>query len=824
MIAWWKNLSVTKKLYSVVGLMAILIASELFTLIFAMTTLSSVRAFVMGEGLWSKSQKDAIHSLYQYALTGKEKYFKQFQNYLKIPEGDHKGRIELAKNHFDIRIVRKGFEEGGNDPQDIDGMVELLVRFHGISYIRDAILAWRDADKTLDQLRAAADELHGAISGEKQTPRTIDEILDQIASINNQLTKLEVRFSSSLGAGSRWLEHILMIVLALTVFTVECTGITLTYRFSRNLGRSLNELTDVAAEVERGNFSVQAPVRSRDELGQLAESLNRMILSLNANVSERNRAQEQLKVLNEDLERRVDARTRELKNRESQLRLITNALPEVVAQLDRRERIQFANEAFCSRFGQPLEELLGKTFSEIVGESRYLANKNYFETCYGGEVASFERTVDADGTPMVYKVTLIPEKNDSGETVGIVLVAVDVTTYKRIERELKRAKDAADAANATKSAFLANMSHEIRTPLGAILGYSELMMDQNMTVSDRLNSVEVIKRNGKLLSTIINDILDLSKIEAGRLEVEKAEISLEEVVIEIESLLNLEASGKGIQLIIKSEGPVPDSVLTDPLRLRQILLNIVGNAIKFTSKGSVEMKIKLVPGHDGSTKLAFLVTDTGEGIDPTHASRLFQPFSQADVSTTRKFGGTGLGLVLSRRLAQALGGDVALVESRRGHGSTFLITIDPGTGEKVFFHSLNPAKSLFPGYDQHVRLNSLRVLVVDDSLDNLILVSNILRFAGANVETAATGREAVDKTLNGDFGLVLMDLQMPVMDGYEATQELRARGYKGPIIALTAHAMKGERLRCLENGFNDHIPKPIDRVALLSTVSHYAAM
>lgn len=258
---------------------------------------------------------------------------------------------------------------------------------------------------------------------------------------------------------------------------------------------------------------------------------------------------------------------------------------------------------------------------------------------------------------------------------GFILVATDITKHKEIEAELKKAKETAEIANMAKSALLANMSHEIRTPLGAVLGFSELMMNPDASNSERFNNMEIIKRNGQLLSNIINDILDLSKVEAGRLEVERVEVPFNEVMAEIGSLLNLEATEKGIALRVTSEGIIPAMIKTDSLRLRQILLNIVGNAIKFTHQGSVEVKVKLLAKVDGNTKLAFIIKDTGEGISEDQAARLFTPFTQADASTTRRFGGTGLGLVLSKKLANHCTTGHASKKARNNVGNSLTFTL-----------------------------------------------------------------------------------------------------------------------------------------------------
>lgn len=313
-------------------------------------------------------------------------------------------------------------------------------------------------------------------------------------------------------------------------------------------------------------------------------------------------------------------------------------------------------------------------------------------------------------------------------------------------------------------------------------------------------------------------------MEAGKLEVERVDVQLLELVNEIIALLSLEASGKGIKLSVSTEGMIPSVIKTDPTRLRQILFNIVGNAIKFTEKGSVSLKVKV--SRENPSKLDFIIKDTGPGISPDQATRLFSPFTQADVTTTRRFGGTGLGLVLSRKLARVLGGDVLLKESFPDVGSTFVVSVDHGQSENSLFggaknDSANAGALELPVPPQDTQLSHLRILVVDDSIDNLALVKTILTRGGASVETANNGLEGVQKAMGGNYHIVLMDLQMPEMDGYQATKELRNRGYVRPIIALTAHAMKEERRRCLENGFNDHLTKPIDRHILLNTLSVY---
>ena len=412
------------------------------------------------------------------------------------------------------------------------------------------------------------------------------------------------------------------------------------------------------------------------------------------------------------------------------------------------------------------------------------------------------------------KSAIIVPMEARGEIIGALSFITGSTGRKYNEHDLKFAEELAaraalaidnsrlfqksQEASVSKSAFLANMSHEIRTPLGVILGFSELLANPESTSSEKLNFIGAIKRNGELLANIINDILDLSKVEAGKLQTERLETAISEIITDISSFLRLKAVEKGIELSISYEKTVPKIIRTDPLRLKQILMNIVGNAIKFTECGSVDVTLKFLQKNDESGNLVFVVKDTGRGISKEEKKKLFQPFSQADVTTKRKFGGTGLGLVLSKHLAVLLGGDVVLTESTPQKGSTFTITIDSGPILKSSISEMGEERKILLSSNDgsEVRLDGIRVLVVDDSADNQILVSKFLKMAGAQVNTAENGEVALEKIRQEKYDIVLMDLQMPIKDGYETTAQLRREGYKTPIFALTAHALKEERQHC----------------------------
>ena len=435
-------------------------------------------------------------------------------------------------------------------------------------------------------------------------------------------------------------------------------------------------------------------------------------------------------------------------------------------------------------------------------------------------------------------------RRDHAETVATVLKEREFRMQEQrrhideLESEVQRRSAAlqqalarAEAANRAKSEFLANMSHEIRTPMTAILGYAENLQDEALSIPERFDAVQTIRRNGEHLLAIINDILDISKIEAGRLETERVHCSPLEVLGDVHRLLRRRAEERGLSLTIRSAGPLPAAIRSDPLRLRQILINLVGNSIKFTERGGVTVEAELRPRADAGPLLELRVRDTGIGIKADQMERLFQAFGQADSSMTRRFGGTGLGLTISKRLSQMLGGDLTCT-SVYGEGSVFAVTVDPGPLEGVEMLS-NPdpiggattpvAPVAPPAAPALESATPLRVLVAEDGPDNQRLIAFVLKKAGMTVQIVENGRLAVDELVRANetgtpYDVVLMDMQMPVLDGYQATLELRQRGFRLPVIALTAHGMAGDRERCIDAGCDDYATKPIDRVRLISLI------
>ncbi len=428
---------------------------------------------------------------------------------------------------------------------------------------------------------------------------------------------------------------------------------------------------------------------------------------------------------------------------------------------------------------------------------------------------------------------VVVHRDENGRSTTYSGYLIDVTENKLNEIELREASKRAEAAARSKSEFLANMSHEIRTPMSALLGYISLLEDGCIHQCDFKDCgfeecVETIKRNGEHLLQIINQILDISKIEAGQMEMEHTDCSPVHLLADLESMMKIRAEAKGIRFIVECVGMVPAEISTDPLRLKQILVNLVENAIKFTELGEVRVDARFVEDSSKKPFMKFEVSDTGVGITDEEIARLFQPFSQADTSTTRRFGGTGLGLSISRRLAVMLGGDIT-IKSQPGKGSKFTVSISAGDTAQI--RLVDPQEEPLPhagpsecdDRESPEPLAGFRILLVEDGPDNQRLISLFLRKAGAEIDLAQNGQIGFDATMNAreagtPFDLIVMDMQMPVLDGYEATRRLRSAGVTTPIIALTAHALDHDREICLAAGCTDYLSKPVKREELVKAI------
>jgi signal transduction histidine kinase/CheY-like chemotaxis protein len=416
---------------------------------------------------------------------------------------------------------------------------------------------------------------------------------------------------------------------------------------------------------------------------------------------------------------------------------------------------------------------------------------------------------------------------------SLISALVKAKLLERQAVELDAARLDSLEANRAKSAFLANMSHEIRTPMAAIIGYTDLLLDPTLGASDRVNHVQTIRRNAGHLMALVNDILDISKIEAGKMTVESIATSPAQVIVEVASLMRVRAVEKKLSFEIEYAGAIPETIQSDPTRLRQILLNFVSNAIKFTEKGGVRIRVRCDNVASDNPQLTVEVLDDGIGMTEEQIQRLFTAFTQADASTTRRFGGSGLGLVISKRLALLLGGDIT-VESLEGRGSLFRISVPTGalTGVKMIEGraeaGVSEVQASRPARPVERLPASCRVLLAEDGHDNQVIITTFLVKAGANVKVVDNGQLAVDEAraaldAGTPYDVILMDMQMPVLDGYGAASKLRATGYRGPIVAVTAHAMAGDRERCESAGCDGYLSKPVERAQLIGTVARFMA-
>jgi two-component system, sensor histidine kinase len=384
--------------------------------------------------------------------------------------------------------------------------------------------------------------------------------------------------------------------------------------------------------------------------------------------------------------------------------------------------------------------------------------------------------------------------------------------------ELQRLRVEADSANVAKGQFLANMSHEIRTPLAAVMGFADLIIGESLSEKERAEFSDAIKRNGNLLLKLIDDILDLSKIEANQVEYEKGEFDLNELLSDVESTLSFKARSKGVSLELNRPRQALPVYKSDSLRIKQVLLNIIGNAIKFSERGTVKVDTS-IQQNGGTDSVRFLIADNGIGMTAEQIRKIFRPFGQADSSTVRQFGGSGLGLVISRQIARGLGGDVRLIHSQPGEGSVFEVAFKMERSAKRA--ALNQLEERTDESADLSHLQDKRVLAVDDSEDNLTLIQMFLRGTGVELTTAESGMRALELSAKTPFDLILMDIQMPEMDGHETTRRLRQSGVTAPILALTAHAIRTEHDRCLAAGCNAVLTKPVKHQTLLASIARH---
>jgi PAS domain S-box-containing protein len=517
---------------------------------------------------------------------------------------------------------------------------------------------------------------------------------------------------------------------------------------------------------------------------------------------------------------------------------------DVVLWLDDQLCILRANDAALRLLRQGPESLLGVPLTELVSPSSRKGFAAYVEerSGAGGPAPRKLEVRIHHGEVVDLPVEIALHAIEIGGRRQWVSVARDLTERRMLRTEKNRTESLEEANSALREAmlhaeqttrikteFLANVSHEIRTPMTAILGFTEVLLEEARRAaapSGTVDALRTIQRNGDYLLALLNDILDLSKIESGRLEVERVTFSPVAVVREVERLMRVRAESKAIGFEVEFDGVVPEVVEGDPTRVRQILINLVGNAIKFTEIGAVRLRVQL-RDEPAPPRLRFEVIDTGIGITQAERTKLFRPFGQADSSTTRRYGGTGLGLTISKRLTDLLDGTIE-VESEPGRGTMFRVDLPAGNLEGVARVAASEPGAIESDEAEAETRFSGTILLVEDGPDNRRLIELLLGRTGLAVVMAENGQQAIERVHEArvagkSFDLVLMDMQMPVMDGYTATKILRRQGFAAPIVALTAHAMDTERARCISAGCDDFATKPIDRARFYALLRRHLA-
>lgn len=501
----------------------------------------------------------------------------------------------------------------------------------------------------------------------------------------------------------------------------------------------------------------------------------------------------------------------------ARVRSALDTIAEALLVIDSRCNVVLANAAFAELAGQSADSLLGahaETLSWVQDDEQQPVYpwQSAFETAEPTrhEMVGF---LDSEGQRRKFIVNCSPVMGSQGKPGGVLISMDDVTLLEEKELLLRQSMEEAEAANHAKTAFLSNMSHEIRTPMTAILGFTELLKRGAVqSETDRRRHLSTISSSSQHLLELINDVLDLSKVESGAMEVEQIKTMPAVIANDVMQVLDVKAREKEISLELKIASDLPETIICDPARLRQVITNLVGNAIKFTQQGGVVVTIEYAP-HVAKSILQLSVTDSGIGMNEAQQAGIFEAFTQADSSITRRFGGTGLGLSISRKLSIALGGDIT-VESEEGKGSTFIVTLPTGDLSAVDMLSPEAVLSTFDTAavvtGQSWAFPPSHVLVVDDAPENRELLSLVISELGIEVTLAENGQQAVDAVAAQRFDAVLMDIQMPVMDGYEAIAKMRENGIEWPVVALTANAMKGYEVRILEAGFSHYMSKPID--------------
>lgn len=652
---WFKNVSIAKKLYFTVGIMATLIAIELGALIFSINTLSAVRAYVSGEGLWSKAQKDAMYQLLRYSRTHNEADYEKFKEFMKVPGGDHKTLVELAKKNPDMNVARQGFIEGRNHKDDVAGMINLFTRFNRIYYINKAIKAWSNADPLVAEFIPIGEQLHKEINSPNPSQAKITEIVQSIDPLNARLTVYEDEFSFTLGEGSRWLENLVLRLLFAIALTVEITGLTLAIIVSRNIQKGLNEILQSAKAVAKNDFSRKAKAFSKDEIGILANNFNAMAEELTRSMRDIEQAQQKFKGLLE-------------------------SAPDAIVIMCAKGKIQLVNKQCEYIFGYQKDELIGYNVELLLPERFRATGQEQPRLIYdfpgvrstdiGLEVLGRRK----NGEEFPVEISLSPLETEEGLLVTAAIR--DISEKKRLEKEIREANVTLEKKVQQRTAELESKnkeleqfayvaSHDLQEPLRTTSSFVELLrkqyhgrLDEN---ADRY--IDYVIQASDRMKTLIKDLLDYSRIgREKQFEPVDCNIAFAEVVADLAEVIK-----ENHAEIIAGELPVVNAF---PTELKLLFQNLLSNSIKFKKPGiapHIEISTTRETGH-----WHFRISDNGIGIDKQYQQRIFIIFQR--LHNRSVYEGSGIGLAHCKKIVELHGGKI-WVESEAGKGSTFHFTL-----------------------------------------------------------------------------------------------------------------------------------------------------
>ncbi|HTB32849.1 MAG TPA: response regulator, partial [Bacteroidia bacterium] len=720
----------------------------------------------------------------------------------------------------DMNTVKQGFIEGQVHPGEIDGVINLLTRFRKVSSVSKMLTIWELGDGYIIQLQDLGNKLHDQVKSTKVSSKDVNKTLDNIYLLNENLNVMEDNFSFTLQDSSRTIEQIVFIILGSLALTVWLLVLIIVISASSRLSKGMKELVRISQKIAKLDFSYRASVTTRDETGLLATSLNTISENFQRLSSTLNESSGDLRKRNDEQKKLEDTLQKQRGLYETMLKS-QSELGEGVC-ITEGKKIIYVNDAVCKISGYSRDELSAlPAFLNIITEegnpihSDGNREKTIAEKGLGsGEIEVLRR--DGEKIVVEYRVKnfFLEGRN---QTISIIR---DITEKKRSDEQLRKEKERAESAEIARKVgeqFLANMSHEIRTPMNAILGFTDVLIKTPLS-SEQRQCTDAIKTSGDNLLVIINDILDFSRMHSGKLPIEKKEFKLTSIISNCIELMLPKAMEKGLQLSSTVDKNVPNNLIGDPTRLTQVLINLVSNSLKFTEKGYVSIAVRKLKDSANDVELEFSVKDTGIGISQNKLTSIFDAFIQADNATARKYGGTGLGLAIVKQLADLQGASIS-VTSAEGEGSCFSYVIAYGKGtlsSEPVNSSSNQEKEV------SFTIKDIRVLVVEDNAINQLLIKKILGKWGWTLEIAGNGLEAIKLLEYHDFDVVLMDIQLPEMNGYDATQVIRTKmpapKRNIPIIAMTANVMASEEQKCYSAGMNDYISKPFNSKTLYTKV------